>query len=245
MLATRPFPDGERQTPRVEDMGNSVAVSANQFIEEQLNERLGSLEKHFGADALGLNGPLVVGVDDFIRHAVERRCSAQGDHERLLVILTTSGGYIEVVQRIVDTFRRHYELVDFIVPNHAYSAGTVLAMSGDSIHMDYYSRLGPIDPQVQTREGRMVPALGYLERYNDLIRKAERGKITTAEVQLLITGFDQAELYKYQQARELSITLLKEWLVKYKFKNWVRTEDRKNWSRNRCELPAHLRLPKN
>jgi hypothetical protein len=44
-----------------------------------------------------------------------------------------------------------------------------------------------------------------------------------AEVQLMISGFDQAELYKYDQARELSITLLKEWLVKYKFKSWSKT----------------------
>jgi len=31
----------------------------------------------------------------------------------------------------------------------------------------------------------------------------------------------------YEQARELSISLLKEWLVKYKFKNWKRTKTRK------------------
>ena len=61
---------------------------------------------------------------------------------------------MDVVQRVVDTLRRHYNLVDFIIPNYAYSAGTVLAMSGDAIHMDYYSRLGPIDPQIETERGR-------------------------------------------------------------------------------------------
>lgn len=48
-----------------------------------------------------------------------------------------------------------------------------------------------------------------------------------AEMQLMIDGFDQAELYKYEQERELSIAFLKEWLVKYKFKNWIITETRK------------------
>ena len=144
-----------------------------------------------------------------------------------MVILTTTGGYIEVVQRIVDTLRRHYDLVSFVVPNYAYSAGTVLVMSGDEIHMDYYSRLGPIDPQVEINNDRMVPALGYLERYNALVQKAQVNKISTAEVQLLIDGFDQAELYQYEQSRELSIALLKEWLVKYKFKNWKITATRK------------------
>jgi ClpP class serine protease len=66
--------------------------------------------------------------------------------KKLAVLLTTGGGVVEVLPRIVDTFRRHYDVVDFIVPNYAFSAGTVLVMSGDAIHMDSYSRLGPIDP---------------------------------------------------------------------------------------------------
>lgn len=128
---------------------------------------------------------------------------------------------------MVATIRRHYRIVDFVIPNYAYSAGTVFALSGDAIHMDYYSRLGPIDPQIRSTRGRMVSALGHLEKYNELIGKAQNGTITTAEVQLLISGFDQAELYNIEQARELSIAALEEWLVKYKFKNWKKTETQK------------------
>ncbi len=40
----------------------------------------------------------------------------------------------------------------------------------------------------------------------------------------MVDGFDVAELYHYEQARELSVALLKEWLVKYKFKKWTHTE---------------------
>jgi hypothetical protein len=40
----------------------------------------------------------------------------------------------------------------------------------------------------------------------------------------MIDGFDQAELYRYEQARALSIRLLKQWLVTYKFKNWTKTQ---------------------
>ncbi len=93
--------------------------------------------------------------------------------------------------------------------------------------MDYYSRLGPIDPQIETSSGRMVSALGHLVKYNALIAKAQKGQISAAEVQLLIDGFDQAELYNYEQAVELSIAALEEWLVKYKFKNWDKTETKK------------------
>jgi hypothetical protein len=72
-----------------------------------------------------------------------------------------------------------------------------------------------------------ISALGHLEKFNALMEKAQKGKISTAEVQLLISGFDQGELYYYEQARDLSIAAIEEWLVKYKFKNWTRTQTRK------------------
>jgi len=51
--------------------------------------------------------------------------------------------------------------------------------------------------------------------------------LTTAEATYLIQNFDPAELYRYEQERELSIALLKEWLVQYKFKDWAKTKTRK------------------
>jgi len=108
------------------------------------------------------------------------------------------------------------------------SAGTVLVMSGDSIWMDYYSVLGPIDPQVRNKDGRWVPALGYLHKYNQLMDKAKtRRGLNNAELAYLISRFDPADLYSYEQARDLSEKLLKQWLVNYKFKDWKTTETRK------------------
>ena len=57
--------------------------------------------------------------------------------------------------------------------------------------------------------------------------------MNTAELAILIEKFDQAQLYRYEQARELSISLLKEWLVKYKFKDWKKTEKRARKVTNR------------
>ena len=204
-------------------MTESTPQNANEFIEQQLDDRAKSLESALEADVLGFNGGLVFGVDDVICNAVEdlRRRSGRN---KLVVILTTLGGYIEIVERIAETFRHHYEIVDFIVPNHAFSAGTVLVMSGDAIHMNYYSRLGPIDPQVAGPDGSQLPALGYLIQWERLLKKAIEGQLTTVEAQMMVTVFDQAALYKYEQARELSISLLKSWLVKYKFKDWHTTE---------------------
>lgn len=41
---------------------------------------------------------------------------------------------------------------------------------------------------------------------------------------MILKDFDLAELKAYEQARDLTIDLLKEWLVKYKFKNWIKRE---------------------
>ena len=41
----------------------------------------------------------------------------------------TQGGTIEVVERMVNTIRHHYEDVSFIVLDKAMSAGTVFVMS--------------------------------------------------------------------------------------------------------------------
>ena len=63
-------------------------------------------------------------------------------------------------------------------------------------------------------------------QYERLLEKDRQGDLTTAEAQVLISCFDQAELYSFERARELTITLLKQWLTKYKFKNWVKTQGR-------------------
>ncbi len=197
--------------------------NANDVIEDQLVEHVEAVERCVDADVLAFFGPITYGVDDNIRNVVEQR---QPKKTKLVVVLETSGGYIEVVQRIAETLRYHYAQVEFIVPNYALSAGTVLVMSGDAIHMDYYSMLGPIDPQVAGQDNKLVPALGYLEKYSALVKKSADGELTSAELAYLVQRFDPAQLYSYEQARELSIALLKEWLVKYKFKNWVKTESK-------------------
>lgn len=209
-------------------MTMGTPIRADAFIEEQLTSRLRAIERLFDADCMAYIGGLVFGVDDAFRDVIEKRRSQDSNRNSLAFILTTGGGYIEVVQRIAETLRYHYETVEFIIPNRAFSAGTVLAMSGDAIHMDYYSRLGPIDPQVESLNGESVPALGYLMKWEQLLQKAQNGSLTIAEANLMIEGFDQAELYMYEQARELTITLLKEWLVQYKFKNWTVTRTNKS-----------------
>ena len=142
------------------------SMGANSAVEGMLDEHLKALGEGFKADPLALYGPIDYRLDDIVRDAVEPMREGKTDSGSLVVVLDTDGGYLDVARRIVDTFRYHYQVVSFVIPNAAYSAGTILAMSGDAIYMDYYSRLGPIDPQAQGENGRMVPRGGQKPRFD-------------------------------------------------------------------------------
>lgn len=185
------------------------------------DQRLSEIENHLEADAMAILSPIAWGLEHRVRMAVEPRVNKR---QTLLVLLDTTGGVVEVVERVVRVLRTHYREVRFLIADRALSAGTILAMSGDAILMDYHSVLGPIDPQVE-RDGKLVPALSYLHQYEALQEKSAKGTLTTADV-LLLQKLDLAELHQFELARELSISLLKEWLAKYKFKDWKITANR-------------------
>ena len=191
-------------------------------INHLINKVLDDLEKKLVSDVIAINGPMVKEMLPMIRDGIEMM-KKNSQRNKLSIILTTNGGSAEVAERLVYIFRKHYNEVDFFVPDYAYSAGTILCMSGDNIFMDYYSVLGPIDPQVMNKDEVFVPALGYLDKIKELVDMAKAGTISEAEF-LILKDFDLAELKAYEQAQNLTVDLLKEWLVKYKFKNWNRTE---------------------
>jgi hypothetical protein len=133
---------------------------------------------------------------------------------------------------MVGTIRHHYGEVIFTVPNIAMSAGTVFVMSGDRILMDYLSRLGPIDPQIE-KDDKLVHALSYLNQFERLNLKAQNGQLTTAEYALL-SKLDLGELHQFEQARDLLVS----WLSKYKFKDWLT----KRTSQTKCAVKEQKRL---
>jgi hypothetical protein len=207
---------------------NLDITTSNHYIENELGTRLETLEKVLGSDVLTLIAPMFASVDDIVRSAVEEINESRRDD--LTVILETDGGSIEVVERIADILRFHYPKgdINFIVPDRAMSAGTVLVMCGDNIYMDYYSVLGPVDPQVQSRtSGHFVPALGYLGKFEEFVEKSKTGNLSAAEMAFLIEKFDPAELDSFEKAKDLSTVLLVDWLTRYKFKNWNETQTRK------------------
>lgn len=209
--------------------------NANSIIEKEIRTRAQEVERLMNANLLTYVGPIDDGAQAFLKDAIE---TITPKKRSLVVSLETNGGYIEAAERIANIFRHHYRTVDFIVTTFAMSAGTVLVMSGDSIYMDYSATLGRIDPQL-SRQGSSgyVPALGYLEQFKRLVEKSATAPgLSPAELAYLLRNFDPGELYQYEQARDLSIALLEEWLVKYRFKGWKVT------ATNQTRVtPAHKR----
>lgn len=196
-------------------------------IKEILNQNLEKLETHFKSDVIFYYGEIHPSYEKIFRDFIEMLKEDTPGKDRLTVVLNTPGGNAETVEKMVEIIRHHYKEVYFVVPDYAMSAGTIFCMSGDKIFMDYSSSLGPIDPQVFNGT-TYVPALGYLDKVNELLEKAQNGTLTQAEF-LILQNQDLALLRSYEQAKELTITLLKKWLVEYKFKDWTehRTDSNK------------------
>jgi len=214
--------------PRMAGSDAERPSSLSDVAKRAASEALAEIERCHDSDVLAVFGPIVSSVEHRVRRGLEL---LDPDRRRkLLVILDTPGGSIDTAERIVLITRHFYpDHVAFLVPDRAMSAGTILAMSGDEIWMDYYSCLGPIDPQVERGgEGgpRLVPALGYLEQFEVLQEKARQGRLTNADA-ILLSKLDLAELRRFELERDRSIDLIKDWLVRYKFKNWTRTRTRK------------------
>jgi hypothetical protein len=188
-------------------------------IKDLLNKQLADLEHEFQGDVVFYYGEIHPSLLRIFRDFIEDLKSQTPTKDRLVVILNTPGGVAEIVEKMVEILRFHYQELYFVVPDFAMSAGTIFCMSGNKIFMDYSSSLGPIDPQVWNGQ-QYVPALGYLDKVEKLIEKAQANTITKAEF-LILQNQDLAMLSRYEQAKNLTITLLKKWLVEYKFKIWT------------------------
>lgn len=189
-------------------------------LKQLLQTKLIALEQFLDADVLVYYGNLAPVSANLFAKLIEDLKADATKRDKLYIILTTLGGSAEIVERYVNILRYHYTEVNFIVPDYAYSAGTIFCMSGDSILMDYISVLGPIDPQVPNKDNKYVAALGYLDKINEFIAKAANNTLTKAEL-IWLKDLDLGEIRSFEQARDLTTDLLKKWLVKYKFKNWT------------------------
>ena len=136
------------------------------------------------------------------------------------VILETPGGSGETVEDIVKLLRSRYESVGVIVPGVAKSAGTIFAMGADEILMEAVSALGPIDAQMMY-QGKVFSAHALLEGMKKIKDEVtQTGTLNKAYIPIL-QNISPGELQHAENAYDFARDLVKDWLVRYKFKDWA------------------------
>ncbi len=130
------------------------------------------------------------------------------------VCLISNGGSAEATERIVKLLRTHYATIRFLIPANAYSAATLMCLSGDEIVMDDSATLGPIDPQINGIPTRTI--LRAFEQIKNQL-KAEGPAALTAYMPLL-SKYDLHMLELCKSAEDLSTELAAKWLSSYMFK---------------------------
>lgn len=186
-------------------------------------------------DVIFIGGGIRGNLDEIVRYAMTR--TKKDDHTSLAIILNTTGGSPFIAERIVQSVRTKYKNVYFIVNDMAMSAGTILVTSGDEIIMSATACLGPIDVQV-FYNGRYIPAASYLDKFDELYKKASNPnyQLNTAELAIL-EKFDPVDLKEFQESMNLGIELVKNWLATYKFRNWKKA---KNIKASRAKKIANI-----
>jgi ATP-dependent protease ClpP protease subunit len=158
------------------------------------------------------------------------------------VVIETTGGSAQQVDKIVNALRPRFDNVSFILPSSAMSAGSILIMSGDEIIMNSKSCFGPIDPQVVGKNGQFVPAQSIIELINEIqVRGQEllnkRQNPLWTDIQIL-NNIDPKEIGNALSGSDYSVGLVHRYLRDYKFKNWKNHSDGREVTDNDRETIA-------
>lgn len=124
------------------------------------------------------------------------------------LLLHTPGGDVDAAEKLIGLVRsatgEEGEL-RIIIPDYAKSAGTLMALGANAIVMSDSSELGPIDPQVSSRDGNgsdvVYSVLTYLNAY-DAARKALRDTPDDLAARITFEKFDPTIVSKFQSVRD-------------------------------------------
>src|SRR3989338_5720969 len=129
------------------------------------------------------------------------------------VLLHSPGGRPDATERLVGLLRGKFDEVNFLIPHSAYSAATMLALSGNNIILHPSGTLGPIDPQINGIPARSIKR-GF-EKVKERIAK-EGAKSFPAYIPL-IEKFSLDLLELCEDSEKLAKELVSTWLKKYMF----------------------------
>lgn len=144
------------------------------------------------------------------------------DVDAIDILLHSPGGRPDATERIVNLLRSHFKNIDFLIPHSAYSAATMLALSGDHIILHPSAVLGPIDPQINGIPSRAIK--NGIEKLRKKVAK-EGPEILPVYIPLIEKySLDLLEICEDSEA--LSEKLVSEWLKKYMLKDEKNAESK-------------------
>lgn len=124
------------------------------------------------------------------------------------LLLHTPGGDVDAAEKLIGLVRSatgEEGQLRVIIPDYAKSAGTLMALGANSIVMSDSSELGPIDPQVSSRDGNgsdlVYSVLTYLNAY-DAARRALRDAPDDLAARITFEKFDPTIVRKFQSVRD-------------------------------------------
>lgn len=136
------------------------------------------------------------------------------DKKSIDVLLHSPGGRPDATERLVYLLRNRFDEVHFLIPHSAYSAATMLALSGDTITLHPSATLGPIDPQINGRPARSIKK-GF-EKVRDQLKTV--GAASLPAYIPLLEKLSLELLEMCDDAETLSKDLVSSWLKSYMLK---------------------------
>jgi len=168
------------------------------------------------AAAITKKGPISIDYDDLLPIS-DQLSNLEG--AKIDIILETPGGFAEIAEDIVKLIRSRFTEVAMIIPGHAKSAGTIMAMAGDEILMEPASALGPIDAQI-FQGNRRFSAHAFLEGLKKIKEEVDEvGALNRAYIPIL-QNISPGDIQTCENLLAFSESLVTEWLKNYKFKFW-------------------------
>jgi hypothetical protein len=130
------------------------------------------------------------------------------------VLLHSPGGRPDATERLVNLLRGKFDEVNFLIPHSAYSAATMLALSGNKIILHRSATLGPIDPQINGIPARSIKR-GFEKAKERIVKE---GPETLPAYIPLIEKYSLDLLELCEDSEKLSRKLVSAWLQQYMFK---------------------------
>lgn len=127
----------------------------------------------------------------------------------IAILINSPGGYGLAAERIIQILRKYSGTGEYmaVVAGKAKSAATMICLGASKILMDSTSELGPVDPQIEIRQGnsrKIYSIYNLLKSYDKLFKGAIKEKGNLEPYLQQLQYYDARDIEEHNSALELS-----------------------------------------